>query len=76
MRIQVLECDCCSSREGVVTLDGKRDGIPFVGDLCQDCWDDLVEKFGIRPGQRSARKKFEVLDDVSQIPSKKPRKGP
>lgn len=76
MRIQVLECDRCSSRDGVVTLDGKRGGIPFTGDLCEVCWDRLVEEFGVRPGTRSQKKKFEVLDDVSQIPSKRPKKGP
>lgn len=76
MKIQVLECDRCGARNGVVTLDGKRDGIPFTGDLCASCWDELVERFGVRPGTRPEKKKFEVLEDVADIPSRKTKKGP
>lgn len=75
MRIEVLECDKCGSRDGVVTLDGRRDGIPFTGDLCSSCWEEMIHVYGLRPGTRPAKKKFEVLDDIDQIPSKSPRKG-
>ena len=67
-RRTLLECDGCGSTTKVVTIQGKRGHAPFSCDLCDECWTQMTEDYGIQAGSRARRKDFVVYEDVSDIP--------
>lgn len=64
----LLECDGCGATAKVVTVQGKRGNTPFSADLCEECWTQMAEDYGIQVGSRARRKDFVVYADVSDIP--------
>lgn len=64
----LLECDGCGDTTKVVTIQGKRGNTPFTADLCEECWTQMIEDYGIQAGSRARRKDFVVYADVSDIP--------
>lgn len=47
-RIQVVQCDRCKVRDDgalITAWSGRRGARKYQGDLCERCWNELVEMF-------------------------------
>lgn len=64
----LLECDGCGGTTSVTTIQGRRGNAPFTADLCEECWSQMTEDYGIQVGSRARRKDFVVYSDISDIP--------
>lgn len=69
MKYQITGCDKCGVREDkkpVKSWSARRGTTRYSGDLCERCWGELVEEFGLSPLTNSRHKI--VITDIDDIP--------
>jgi len=67
-RVQTIVCDRCSAKDDsthVIPWTGRRGNQRVQGDLCQKCWDELIQIF--RPAPTGKGRHQIVLTDPTKI---------
>lgn len=69
MKLQVIACDKCGSREDKKDISewtARRGSTRYTGDLCDKCFQQLLKDYGPQPMSRS-RHTIEATD-INKIP--------
>lgn len=68
VKYQITACDRCGTEENVSTWVARRGNRKFPGDLCEECWNDLLKIFQPSAGNRGRHEI--VITHIDDIPKK------
>lgn len=70
MKLQIIACDRCGKREDKVKIESwsaRKGQHRYVGDLCKNCWDELLSVYQPSNMPRGRHRVQET--DLRDIPS-------